>query len=62
MIGSGEDRTVMTLKTDCVGIDDRRTDIKIVPLADNLEILQQQLKILRRRQKLIKGTGPLVAR
>jgi len=53
---------MITLKSDCVSTDDRRTDIKIVPLADNLDDLQQQLKILRRRQKLLKGTGPLVAR
>jgi hypothetical protein len=42
--------------------DSRRMTTKVVPLADDLDTLQQQLKILRRREKLLKGTGPLIAR
>ncbi len=42
--------------------DSHRAVIKVVPLADDLDALQQQLKALRRRQKLLKGTGPLIAR
>lgn len=53
---------MITSKADSTATDNYHTDIKIVPLADNLEALQQQLKILRRRQKLLKGTGPLIAR
>ncbi len=53
---------MMTPKTDSANADNVRTAVKVVPLADNLEALQQQLKALRRRQKLLKGTGPLIAK
>ena len=49
-------------KTDWAAEDNHRATVKVVPLADNLDVLQQQLKILRRRQKLLKGTGQLIAR
>lgn len=53
---------MITLKADSAIADNHRAAIKVVPLADNLDALQQQLKALRRRQKLLKGTGPLVVR
>jgi hypothetical protein len=53
---------MITPKADPTIMDKDRMIVKIVPLADNLEALQQQLKVLRQRQKLLKGTGPLVAR
>ncbi len=62
MILSGGIRNMTTPKADTVTADNHRAAIKVVPLADNLDTLQQQLKTLRRRQKLIKGTGPLIAR
>jgi hypothetical protein len=53
---------MFTPKADSAAEGNHRAAIKVVPLADNLDVLQQQLKILRRRQKLLKGTGPLIAR
>jgi hypothetical protein len=53
---------MITLKADSATSENDRTTVKVVPLADNLDALQQQLKVLRRRQKLLKGTGPLIAR
>ncbi|MBN1311408.1 MAG: hypothetical protein JXB30_08315 [Anaerolineae bacterium] len=40
-------------------INNHRTAIKVVNLANMLDAIQNQLKILRRREKLLKGTGPL---
>lgn len=53
---------MVTPKTTSTNADNDRAAVKVVPLADNLDALQQQLKALRRRQKLLKGTGPLVAK
>lgn len=53
---------MITPKADSVTADTHQADVKVVPLADNLDALQQQLKALRQRRKLLKGTGPLIAR
>lgn len=53
---------MFTPKAGSAATDGHRKAVKVVPLADNLDALQQQLKALRRRQQLLKGTGPLITK
>jgi hypothetical protein len=43
-------------KTGSAIVEDRRISVKIIALANELDTLQKQLKILRRREKLLKGS------